>query len=262
MRLGTDPEFFLLTADDKPVSVCGMIGADKWNPLQMHDMPEGFNVQEDNVALELGMPPAASAEEFYQHLNTVMKESLNYVATGLKFSKLSCIIFPKEQLAHPMAQVFGCEPDFNAWTKEENKKPNPPHKNMRSAGGHIHVETKKDPYEVVKMADLYLSVPLVLMDEGFERKAIYGKAGACRVKSYGVEYRTPSNWWTAPGCTEEERKQRCDWVWRNMERAEKAAQPAGSDGLGGLANYIQTCINTNDKELAKRLIVEHELEVL
>jgi hypothetical protein len=260
MRLGADPEFFLLTPDDKPISVCGMIGADKWNPLQMDDMPTGFNVQEDNVALELGLPPAATADEFYDHINRVMKESLKYVATGLKFSKLSCIIFPKDQLSHPMAQVFGCEPDFNAWTKEENQKPKPPNKNMRSAGGHIHVETQKDPYEVVKWADLYLSVPLVLMDDGYERKAIYGKAGACRKKSYGVEYRTPSNWWTAPGETEEVRKARCNWVWRNMAVAEHDAGQAFM--APSLCDDIQKCINNNDKELAKKLIVEHDLEVL
>lgn len=253
MRLGADPEVFLLNTQqgDKPTSVIGMIGADKWNPLQLFDMPAGFTIQEDNVAMEFGIPPAASAAEFVKHITEVMAESLKYVASEYKFSKLSCIVFEKDQMEHPLAHVFGCEPDYNAWTGKENPRPKPPHEYMRSAGGHIHVETTKDPFEVVKAADLYISVPLVLMEPDAEkRKAAYGKGGAHRKKPYGVEYRTPSNWWIFE-------PERIEWVWRNMQRAVEH-----NTSLDDMADTIQHCINTNDKALAQSFVNEFNLEVL
>lgn len=250
MRLGSDPEVFLQDAAGKPLSVIGMIGADKWNPLQIWDMPVGFTLQEDNVALEYGIPPAASAAEFVKHITQVMEKSREYLPSGTGFSKLSCTIFPEDQMDHPMAYIFGCEPDYNAWTKAENKKPKPPHKHMRSAGGHIHVETKQDPYEVVKKMDLFLSVPAVLMDQGEERKQLYGKAGACRVKPYGVEYRTLSNFWIF-------HRGLIEWAWDATYRALNA-----DISLDGMSDLVQSCINNNDKVTAYELCKAYNLPLL
>jgi hypothetical protein len=264
MRLGSDPEVFLLSAEGKPLSAIGMIGADKWNPLQMWDMPAGFTLQEDNVALEYGIPPAASAEEFVKHITDVMERSKDYLQKGITFSKLSCIVFPEDQMEHPMAYIFGCEPDYCAWTKEENKKPKPPHKHMRSAGGHVHVETTLDPNAVVKNMDLYLSIPAVLMDKGEERKQLYGKAGACRYKPYGVEYRTLSNFWIFE-------QKLIEWVWRNTERAltkpqdfnyNMATFPGPDSDNCTLGQLVQDCINQNDKKMAEALVSDFGLEVI
>ena len=90
MRLGSDPEVFLQDKAGSPVSVIGYINADKWNPMQIPDMPEGYTLQEDNVALEYGIPPAADADEFVEHIQSVMAKSLEYLPE-LSFSKLSCI---------------------------------------------------------------------------------------------------------------------------------------------------------------------------
>lgn len=233
------------------LSAIGMIGADKFNPLQMWDMPEGYTLQEDNVALEYGVPPAATCEEFVKHITTVMEKSKEYLPKDTMFSKLSCTIFPEDQMEHPMAYIFGCEPDYCAWTKEENKKPKPPHKFMRSAGGHVHVETKQDPNTVVKQMDFFLSVPAVLMDYGEERKQLYGKAGACRYKPYGVEYRTLSNFWIF-------NEDLIRWVWRNTERALNTNVYFDET----LANSVQSCINNNDKGLALSLCKTFNLDVL
>jgi hypothetical protein len=252
VRLGADPEVFMQEAG-KHISIIGMVGADKWNPLQMDGLPQGFTIQEDNVALEFGIPPAANADEFVRHIQTVMAESLKYLYTGLSFSKLSCTIFEKDQLENPMALVFGCEPDFNAWTGKENVKPKPPHPNMRSAGGHIHVETQLDPEAVVRNMDLFISVPAVLMDEGFERKSIYGKAGAHRRKPYGVEYRTPSNFWIFD-------EKLIRWVWRATDRALNTNIDFNNAQKLGAA--VQECINSNDKAMAEAIIKEFNLEVV
>lgn len=249
MRLGCDPEVFLQNVAGKPISSIGYINADKWNPMQIPDMPTGYTLQEDNVSLEYGVPPAASADEFVKHIQSVMNKSLEYLP-GLSFSKLSCIIFPEDQMQHPLAHIFGCEPDFNAWTNTENKKPAPPHPFMRSAGGHIHVETDKDPREVVKAMDLYLGVPSVLMDKGEQRKQMYGAAGAHRVKSYGPEYRTLSNFWIFD-------EKLIRWVWNNTQRS--INNTLDLDSMG--ADILQA-INGNDKALAKQLVNQYGLEVV
>jgi Phage phiEco32-like COOH.NH2 ligase-type 2 len=248
MRLGSDPEVFLQDKAGSPVSVIGYINADKWNPMQIPDMPEGYTLQEDNVALEYGIPPAASADEFVEHIQSVMSKSLEYLPE-LSFSKLSCIVFPEEQMKHPMAYVFGCEPDFNAWTKEMNPKPQPPHPLMRSAGGHVHVETKVDSILGVRAMDLCLSVPAVLMDNGELRKQLYGKAGAYRPKPYGFEYRTLSNFWVFDD-------KLIRWVWRNTERAMAIGDVSHE------MDRILEAVNNGNKKVAEDLINDYNLEVV
>lgn len=259
LRLGSDPEVFLIDNKGKLISSIGLIGAGKWDPFQIPDMPKGFTLQEDNVSLEYGIPPASSGEELHQHISSVMEKSLEYVK-GLKFSNLSCAVFPADQMLDPAAHVFGCEPDFNAWGEEgvdeygNPKNVNPgiqvPHEFMRSAGGHIHVETKLDPVAVVRALDLFLGVPSVLMDHGEDRRKLYGKAGAHRIKPYGVEYRTLSNFWIFE-------KRLCEWVFRNTKEA-----LAHTEWVSEFGEQIQQAINNNDKAMAQQLCEALSLEVI
>lgn len=250
MRLGCDPEVFLQDNAGKLISAIGFIKADKYHPLQIPDMAPGFTLQEDNVSLEYGIPPAASSEEFVHHIRAVMEKSKEWLPQ-LSFSKLSCAVFPEDQMKHPAAHIFGCEPDYCAWTGEPNFKPNPPHEYMRSAGGHVHVETEENPWRVIMGMDLMLGVPSVLMDEGEQRKQLYGKAGACRIKNYGVEYRTLSNFWIFDD-------KLIEWVWRNTERVLGNMEIKFED----YGDQIQQCINKNDKSLAEELVKVFNLEVI
>jgi len=249
LRIGADPEVFLVDQQGKHISAIGLVNASKWDPLQIPGMAQGFTLQEDNVAIEYGIPPASSADELIFNIEAVMQRSRDWLP-NLSFSKLSCTIFDKDQMEHPNAHVFGCEPDFNAWTKQTNPSPRPPHPFMRSAGGHVHIETKEHPIEVIRAVDLFVGVPSVLMDNGEDRKQLYGKAGAFREKSYGVEYRTLSNFW----CFERKYMQ---WLWRNTERA------LGSLGMADkYKEQILAAINLNDKTVAAQLVEELNLEVV
>lgn len=251
-RLGQDAECFLQDKNGKLLSVIGKIGANKWNPQQVPNLPEGFTLQEDNVALEFGIPPAASADEFVRSTRLAMKAGLSKLK-GHRFSNLSCAVFPEDQMQAPEAWVFGCEPDFNAWTGQENEKPQPPHKFMRSAGGHVHVETDKDRRHVIRAMDLCLGVPSVLMDPHPARRQLYGKAGAYRAKSYGAEYRTLSNFWIF-------QKHLTKWVWTSTEQALKFAdQPEMLEEFGP---QIQAAINDGDKQLANQLCKSFNLELV
>lgn len=252
MRLGSDPELFLTDKNGNPLAVCGMIGADKWNPMQVPNLPQGFTWQEDNVALEFGIPPAASAEEFIAHIKTVQADFFKK-KKHLSFSKLSCIVFPDEQMTAPASRIFGCEPDYNAWTGKVNKKPEPPVPNMRSAGGHIHVETDLDKRSVIQAMDLYLGVPSVLMDAGKDRRKLYGKYGAYRSKPYGVEYRVLSNFWIFED-------KHIKWVWENTERALDAVKQKLP--VKDLQQYIRKAINEGNKKEAQALVHTCNLEVV
>lgn len=256
MRLGADPEIFLMGRKDGQFkSIIGKIGGDKHHPVQIPTLPSGFTLQEDNVALEFGIPPAASSAEFVRNIRTAMLAGIRALP-GERFSRLSCTIFPKEEMNHPSAFVFGCEPDYNAWTQQENPRPEPKHVYMRSAGGHVHIETKLDKENVIRACDLFLGVPSVLMDTGVERRALYGKAGAFRPKPYGVEYRTLSNFWIF-------KPRLIDWVWRNTERAlDEVAETNGYMDWSFVADDVQHCINNGDKKLAEQLVKEFELEVV
>lgn len=248
MRLGSDPEVFVLKGD-KLTSIIGFIGANKHAPLQIEGMAPGFTLQEDNVALEFGIPPAASADEFIRHIQDVQAAFLKRLPE-FTFSKLSCSIFPEDQMESPLAHIFGCEPDYNAWTGKENKKPEPPHPYMRSAGGHVHIETDLNKREVIKAVDLFLGIPSLFMDAGDLRREMYGKAGAFRPKPYGAEYRTLSNFWIFDPKT-------IKWVWDNTQRALDFV-----DTNHIVPEITQIAINNNDLRVAKQLVDEYSLEVL
>ena len=141
--IGADPECFV--GNDKGVvSIIGKIGGTKQAPLPLPIGP-GFAVQEDNVALEYNIPPSNSKKLFVDNITSAMDflgETLQD-KLGLHFVKDSAISFPAEELMHPAAKVFGCDPDFNAWNMRVNRKPKSNDPNLRSCGGHIHIGTKE-----------------------------------------------------------------------------------------------------------------------
>lgn len=246
MRLGADPEVFLLNKNNQLVSCVGLVKGTKWEPSPIPGMPKGFTVQQDNVALEFGIPPACTAKQYADYIQQVLLSSRNLVK-GLSYSRSSCEIFPESEMQTAEAHIFGCEPDFNAWTGKENPSPKPPHPFMRSAGGHIHVETRLDKIAVIRAMDLFNGLTSVLRDKnGQARRALYGKPGAFRPKPYGVEYRTLSNYWIFSR-TEIERQ------WK---LAEKALSWVSKHGC--LADErVPQAIETGDQALAEQLMSEY-----
>lgn len=246
-RAGADPEVFMHNGQQF-VSVIGKVPGTKWNPLQVQGLPQGFTLQQDNVSLEFGIPPAASKEEFRQYINEVKYAGLKFLK-GLSYHAASCAVFPADQMQDAEAHIFGCEPDYNAWTRHKNRKPAPPHPFMRSAGGHVHVETKLPPTSVVKAMDLFLGVPSLFYDkDGAERRQLYGKAGAYRKKPYGVEYRTLSNFWIFDDNL-------IDWVWNQTDAALTFVRTHGDLR----DTRIRTCIDESNLNLAQQLLSEYEI---
>ncbi len=252
--IGADPEVFL--GDETGVrSVIGKVGGTKENPRPM-PLGEGFAVQEDNVALEFNIPACGNKAAFVEAIAkaTGFLQDVMNKHHGLKFDKRSAVSFPDSEFYDPAAFVFGCEPDYNAWTKKRNPRPSSSDKNLRSCGGHIHIGFDGfDPHEVVKGMDLFAGVPSILMDKGELRKQLYGKAGAFRKTSYGVEYRPLSNFWIFEPAL-------CEWAYDAVAQTLEAC--ASGMVFDAEKDNILTAIDGNNKEVAQMLVEKYNLRVV
>jgi len=198
--LGADPELFLEDQVGKVISVIGKIGGTKDKPLPIKSLGKGFAIQEDNVLLEYNIPPSKSVlawKDNHLAMLTYLAEKVG--ALGLKLSNKASHSMDADQLDHPMAWVFGCEPDFDAWGLKWNSKPESIDPNFRTAGGHVHISyDNPNPATSIKIArlcDLLIGAPLQEKDPDKLRAKFYGRPAAIRFKPYGLEYRTPSNYW-------------------------------------------------------------------
>ena len=209
--IGADPELFMRN-NHKLVSVIDKLGGSKECPLPL-DVP-GCAIQEDNVAAEFNIPPCTDVVAFKKHINYVLADLTQRAqAMGLQLAaNVASHSFDQEELNHWKAGVFGCEPDYNAWTFKVNPPPRCNDLSLRSAGGHVHIGSKLNPYKLGRACDLFLGVPSTRMDSDTRRRKLYGRAGAIRVKPYGVEYRTLSNFWIWS-------EEHMDWVYEQTSKA-------------------------------------------
>lgn len=249
---GADPELFLIDKEGNPISSIGLIGGSKDKP---RDIGGGYSLQEDNVAVEFNIPPAPTKQDFVKSI----AYTVDYIAKEVGKKGLSLNIrptahFDKMQLRHPKAREMGCEPDMNAWTMDENPRPIAP-ESMRSAGGHLHLSWDNPDVEtasrVVKVHDLFCSVPALVIDRDKDRRRLYGKAGACRFKQYGVEYRSLSNFWIRS-------KEMTAWLY---DQSEKAIQFLNDGRRIDAEDFqvVQDCINTSNHTLRKYLTEKYNL---
>lgn len=248
--IGCDPEVFLIDNVGKFISSIGKIGGSKKQPQPIGN---GCAIQEDNVAVEFNTPPCRTADEFVEHI----QHNLNYLtekaaSMNLKLSITPSAVFDDSELQTRAAKEFGCEPDYNAWDYGAvNPKPRAANPNLRSAGGHVHVglpDNGIDKLAVVQAMDLFVGIPLMKYDSDTARRELYGKAGAFRDKSYGIEYRTPSNVWiTSPELIK--------FVYAQTARAVEFAE-AGYTFNDEQAEKIQRSINTSDLALGEEVMRE------
>lgn len=256
LAVGADPELLLFTKKGEPMSAEGRLGGTKDNPKPMDGMPEGFFIQEDNVAAEFNIPPQSEAYKF----SSALKDAIRYVEKEaarhkLKVGYVSAMHFPMDQLNTMQAMTLGCEPDFNAWKNDYNPRPEPP-QTLRTAAGHVHISWEAPDLDqrlaVVKACDLFLGVPSVLATAPNERRSLYGKAGACRLKGYGVEYRPLDNFWL------EHHDNRCH-VFNTVVTIPKKLTRGMLDELQEWEEEITSCINNHDRDQALELVAAFNL---
>lgn len=208
LTFGCDPELFIMNRKTGEF-VCpdGIIPGTKSEPYQV---PYGA-VQQDGMAAEFNIEPVTTFAEFNRNIDKVLGSLRKFLPPDHQLVALPAVIFTPEvwEKASDVAKELGCSPDFNAWTGNVNPPPNPEKASspmLRTASGHLHFgwcedANMSDPEHVancrdlVKQLDWYLGPWSLSMDPDPTRRELYGKAGACRFKSYGVEYRVLSNFW-------------------------------------------------------------------
>jgi Phage phiEco32-like COOH.NH2 ligase-type 2 len=256
--VGCDPEVFV-KKNNKFVSGFGLIRGDKKQPFPVKDGA----VQVDGMALEFNINPAENEDQFVHSVQSVFDQMCKmvpeYEVVAVPVAHFDADYMkqqPKEALE------LGCDPDYNAWTGLANERPNGD-RPMRTASGHVHIgwtkgKSKDDVQHqyrgalISKQLDFYLGLASLFYDDDKERREMYGKAGACRFKPYGVEYRTLSNAWLRS-------EDRMRWVYRNAVAGVKAL--IAGDILSETYGDIQEIINTSNKKEAMKIIKKAGLEL-
>ena len=254
LLIGADPELFL-KKNNMHVSAHGLIEGDKRHPQKVKDGA----VQVDGMALEINVDPVDNAEKFQHNVNSVLEQLKSMIPDDLEFDIVPSVEFDKNYYnSQPdKSKELGCDPDFDAYTMQPN--PTPEASNLRAAGGHVHIgwtedEHPNDPWhmencaQLAKQLDYYLGVPSVLLDKDKTRRKLYGLPGAFRAKSYGMEYRTLSNFWI-------KEPELIGWVFNSSCRAVKDLQQGG-ELVNGYDQLARNTIKGNSTKTAKSLIRE------
>lgn len=245
--VGADPELFMRNPNNNQfVSAHNRVPGTKYEPFKV---PNGA-IQVDGTALEFNIDPAHSVDEFVANIKSV-KQTLESYVPGFNVVAEPVALYDEHYWIFEVpaeAQTLGCDPDFNAWTEEQNPPPNPGNKPFRTASGHVHIgwTTDMDVYDkdhyllcckMARQMDYYLGIYSLLYDTDPTRRELYGKAGAFRPKPYGVEYRVLSNRWLASDSL-------MKWVYNAVQAGVTAGFNGewAEDEFGQLAQHI---INNN-----------------
>lgn len=281
--IGCDPEVFIRESRKTAVvSAFGVIPGTKSSP---HETPNGA-IQVDGMALEFNTkpvpltprrpfsaPPRQPCAAFSNAVQNVLADLKARMGKKYQFVIEPVADFDPEYLeAQPEeAKELGCDPDFSAYTMEPNPRPDGD-RPFRTAAGHIHLGWDKDipvnhPAHLeicagfVKMLDATLGMYMTIIDKnGQRRRELYGKAGAFRPKSYGVEYRTPSNAWLVSRERTNAVYELCEFAVRMMKNSRSPENVCGwtedqiieiineGDGIRALTslNYIDRMFGLNE----------------
>lgn len=257
--IGADPEI-ILTENGEVISAEGLIGGTKENPKLISN--KGHAVQEDNVMAEFNIPPSSSKNEFVENINYCLdyfSQIVELTGENMKISEKASAYFPKNQLRTRQAMEFGCSPDYNVYAKSQNRRPFS-NTNLRSCGGHIHVGYDNPSQEkselIVRLLDIFIGLPSISMDTDRDRKKLYGKAGSFRFKKFGVEYRTPSNFWIF-------RRESIEFIYDAVEKAMDVANnmPDLIPYIFEIGKQVEKAINEDNEELGKALYKEFNNQI-
>lgn len=254
LTIGCDPEVFARNSEGKFISVHDRLPGTKINP---HKVTNGA-VQVDGTAAEFNIDPADSEEKFITNIDSVMAQLAAMLGDDLTLSSCPVAEYGREYMKTLPASALelGCDPDYNAYTVRENPRPNAD-VDFRTGAGHIHFgwgqgfeTTSEDHMEacsmLTKQLDVMLGLPSLMFDRNDKRRELYGKAGAFRPKSYGMEYRVLSNAWVG-------NRDLTGWIYRQATFAFNSLMQ-GKARYRGIETAISEAINTSDRHMAEDIM--------
>tara|TARA_R110000850_G_scaffold11713_3_gene40116 strand:+ start:2610 stop:3443 length:834 start_codon:yes stop_codon:yes gene_type:complete len=257
ITLGADPEVFV--SENGELTPCiGYFEGTKDEPTIYEINGTEIGVQEDNVMFEFNTKPADSKEAFIEIMRNTLTGCRSLLDDkGLSMEIQSSATFSEQALEHPQAQKSGCDPDENAWEEMMCDPVDLSTIRERCAGGHVHLGIKvegegqfPDPSirsELVKLLDVHVGLEDVIRNPDRVRKELYGAAGSFRFKPYGLEYRSPSNYWIASD-------ELVGKMWDNVEKAIKAYNN-NFEITEEFGNQVVQAINTCNVEVCTHLLL-------
>lgn len=229
--IGSDSEMILQNHDGSFVSSHKFLKAPKDQPKWF----DNFNLQNDGALLEFAINPVDTLDNFNTYIEDAIEASQELVSShNVGLARLSHVVYPDSALESYEERLLGCQPSFSCWDMNEHKIDVDSfaykglHPNFRTTGGHVHIGFNhpknilcldEDTFRINlgRMLDVYLGTWSVLVDPETERRKLYGQAGDVRMKSYGIEYRSLSNFWIWNKDTREE-------LWHRVHAAYKKAR--------------------------------------
>lgn len=208
IKVGADPELAIYDGKGSVLMACGKIPGTKKKPFAIEGSKTGLHIQEDGVSLEFNMKEI-EIKGFYKQTLAAMGELKKLIPTyfgaGADYYITDGYAFKEAELAKfPQAMKFGCDPDYQAYKRGEKRAALDASAlgSVRLYGGHIHIGYDREKCPVPDWAIVQGMEALgyaLLVAEGLDpqrsRRKFYGVPGLYRPKSYGLEYRTPSNFW-------------------------------------------------------------------
>lgn len=196
-RFGSDPEAFLQKDNQ-------IVGSEKLIPLKGIATDHGKIVR-DGVQFELNPLSSLNVWELGDNIAALLQVTDRLAKQKkLRINFDGVIEVSREELdsLSKKCRILGCMPSFNYY-EDRPITVDPVTYRKRSAGGHIHIGINsyallEDRRRLVPAMDSLIGNTCVLLDRdpnAAERRENYGRAGEHRLPSYGLEYRTTSNFW-------------------------------------------------------------------
>jgi hypothetical protein len=113
---GSDPEFMLVDNKGRHRSAIGIINGTKDNKVSLGNNHYAFY---DNVLAEVNIKSGNNKTEVIKNFGDCFKRLANLVG-NLKIVPQASHVYDIEECQHPDAQIFGCEPEFSIYNKDEN----------------------------------------------------------------------------------------------------------------------------------------------
>jgi len=204
--MGADPEFMLVDDKGHIHSAIGIVEGTSEQRLKI----KSHQFYYDNVLAECAIAPGNSRKKVIDSF----RECFEIYAAIVEEHKLKLLPrafheYDESELKHEDARRVGCSIDRCAYKVQDTEPPKDiiAKSNIRSGGGHLHLGSQSVLEEwcfftapTVVLMDLFLGFPSLYIDHdptSAARRKIYGQAGRYRIKEYGLEYRTLSNFWLA-----------------------------------------------------------------
>jgi len=256
--IGSDGELMVYDQHGNLKSAIGTVQGSKETKL---DLGNGHFAFYDNVLAECNLAPAESEKQFLNNIRDCYQRYAKAIYPNRLVPQASAK-YPAAELDHPDAKAFGCSPSYNAYSVSQTP---PVHcdeaSNFRTGGGHIHLGGQgilQDDWGkiwVVRMMDLFLSVPSIFIDwdpTSTARRKLYGAPGDHRPTDYGVEYRSISNFWLISPEYASLIYRICDFVLDVCSNQQHEDIFKLYCGKNEMADGLVKCINTGNKEKAQK----------